>query len=123
MLYILLFCFFLFFTFLGEVAIGRTEALPPKKNKKQKNNKKNNVTLKPLYTIYTTKADGTIAVLASTAGIVIFGEIVPQSICSRHGLMIGAKTTFITWFFLVITSPVAYPISRILDWLLGGEVR
>eukprot|EP00729_Bicosta_minor_P005654 gene5654-12035_t len=72
-------------------------------------------------TLLGTVADGTIAVLASTAGIVIFGEIVPQSICSRHGLMIGAKTTFITWFFLVITSPVAYPISRILDWLLGGE--
>ena len=36
-------------------------------------------------TLLNTIADGTIAVVVSTAGIVIFGEIVPQSICSRHG--------------------------------------
>ena len=36
--------------------------------------------------------------------------------------MIGAKTTFITWFFLVVTWVIAYPISVILDRLLGGEV-
>lgn len=73
-------------------------------------------------TLLGTISDGLVAVLASTAGIVIFGEIVPQSICSRHGLMIGAKTTFITWFFLIITFPVAFPISVVLDLLLGREV-
>jgi metal transporter CNNM len=33
---------------------------------------------------------GWAAVLASTILVVIFGEIVPQSICAKHGLAIGA---------------------------------
>lgn len=66
--------------------------------------------------------DGIAAVLGSTAGIVIFGEIIPQSLCSRHGLAVGAHTRFITWFFMVVTFPVSFPISRILDWILGAEI-
>ncbi|RCI06987.1 hypothetical protein CU098_013954, partial [Rhizopus stolonifer] len=34
---------------------------------------------------------GLLAVLISTALIVIFGEVIPQSICVRYGLAIGAK--------------------------------
>jgi CBS domain containing-hemolysin-like protein len=33
------------------------------------------------------------AVILSTCLIVVFGEIIPQAICARHGLRIGAKCT------------------------------
>jgi metal transporter CNNM len=33
---------------------------------------------------------GWFAILASTILIVIFGEIIPQSVCAKHGLRIGA---------------------------------
>lgn len=33
---------------------------------------------------------GWFAVLASTVLIVIFGEVIPQSLCAKHGLSIGA---------------------------------
>lgn len=65
---------------------------------------------------------GVIAVIVATLSIVILGDIIPQAICSRHGLAVGAKTIYITRFFMIITFPLSYPISKILDLLLGDEI-
>ncbi|KAJ4921544.1 hypothetical protein JOQ06_024472 [Pogonophryne albipinna] len=62
------------------------------------------------------------AVVASTVGIVIFGEIVPQALCSRHGLAVGANTIMVTKFFMLLTFPVSFPVSKLLDVLLGQEI-
>ncbi|KAK2575789.1 hypothetical protein KPH14_007174 [Odynerus spinipes] len=65
---------------------------------------------------------GLVAVICSTLAIVIFGEISPQAICSRHGLCVGAKTIYITKLTMIITFPLSYPISKLLDVLLGEEI-
>ncbi|XP_072162417.1 unextended protein isoform X2 [Bemisia tabaci] len=65
---------------------------------------------------------GLVAVITSTLAIVIFGEISPQAVCSRHGLAIGAKTICITKVVMVLTFPLSFPISKILDWCLGEEI-
>lgn len=65
---------------------------------------------------------GIAGVLISTAAIVVFGEITPQAICSRHGLRVGSMTRFITWACVGALFVIAYPISKILDWVLGREV-
>ncbi|XP_067084337.1 metal transporter CNNM4 isoform X2 [Osmerus mordax] len=62
------------------------------------------------------------AVVASTIGIVIFGEIVPQALCSRHGLAVGANTIMVTKFFMLVTFPLSWPISKLLDCVLGQEI-
>uniref|UniRef100_A0A8C6XHA8 Metal transporter n=1 Tax=Naja naja TaxID=35670 RepID=A0A8C6XHA8_NAJNA len=62
------------------------------------------------------------SIVLSTISIVLFGEILPQAICSRHGLAVGANTVFITRFLMLVTFLVAYPISKILDYLLGKEM-
>ncbi|KAL0979017.1 hypothetical protein UPYG_G00179380 [Umbra pygmaea] len=62
------------------------------------------------------------AVVASTIGIVIFGEIVPQALCSRHGLAVGANTIMVTKFFMLVTFPLSWPISKLLDCILGQEI-
>ncbi|XP_032425735.1 metal transporter CNNM4 isoform X2 [Xiphophorus hellerii] len=62
------------------------------------------------------------AVVASTIGIVIFGEIVPQALCSRHGLAVGANTIMVTKFFMLLTFPLSFPVSKLLDYLLGQEI-
>lgn len=65
---------------------------------------------------------GLVAIITSTLAIVIFGEISPQAVCSRHGLAIGAKTIYITKVVMLLTFPLSYPISRVLDWCLGEEI-
>lgn len=65
---------------------------------------------------------GIVAVIGSTVGIVIFGEIVPQAVCSRHGLAVGANTVWITKFFMAVTFPLSFPISVILNKVLGEEL-
>lgn len=66
---------------------------------------------------------GSVAVMTSTIFIVMFGEILPQAFCSRHGLAVGAKTVFITYLCMFLTCPLSYPVSFCLDWALGEEIN
>lgn len=45
-----------------------------------------------------------------------------QALCSRHGLCVGAKTIYLTKMTMLITFPLSYPISKLLDVLLGEEI-
>ncbi|CAN0857640.1 DUF21 domain-containing protein At2g14520 [Linum grandiflorum] len=59
------------------------------------------------------------AILISVTLILLFGEIIPQAVCSRYGLAIGATVAPFVRVLVWICSPVAYPISKLLDYLLG----
>ncbi|KAF8112787.1 hypothetical protein N665_0062s0130 [Sinapis alba] len=59
------------------------------------------------------------AILISVTLILLFGEIIPQSVCSRHGLTIGATVAPFVRVLVWICSPIAWPISKLLDFLLG----
>jgi metal transporter CNNM len=61
------------------------------------------------------------AVLSSTALIVVFGEILPQAICSRHGLRIGAFFAWPVRILIWIMWILSYPIATLLDWVLGHK--
>ncbi|XP_041991183.1 DUF21 domain-containing protein At4g33700-like isoform X3 [Salvia splendens] len=63
------------------------------------------------------------AILISVTLVLLFGEIIPQSVCSRHGLAIGATVAPVVRVLVWICFPVAYPISKLLDALLGHRHR
>ncbi len=65
---------------------------------------------------------GILAGTISTGLIVVFGEILPQSVFARHGLKFGAKSAWLVWIFLVTLYPLTKPLSIILDKFLGGEL-
>ncbi|KYQ49943.1 Metal transporter CNNM2 [Trachymyrmex zeteki] len=82
-----------------------------------------NVLVNSIFTIILDDlTSGIVAVICSTLAIVIFGEISPQAICSRHGLCVGANTIYLTKLTMLITFPLSYPISKFLDFVLGEEI-
>jgi len=65
---------------------------------------------------------GFTAGLVATGLIVVFGEIIPQATFSRYALVVGAKTAWLVKIFMIILSPVCWPIGWILDKTLGEEM-
>ncbi|KAI5291765.1 hypothetical protein KEM54_000287 [Ascosphaera aggregata] len=64
---------------------------------------------------------GWLAVVGSTVLIVIFGEVIPQSVCVRYGLAIGASLAPVVLILMYLFAPVAYPTAKLLDHLLGED--
>ncbi|KAI1812403.1 DUF21-domain-containing protein [Poronia punctata] len=64
---------------------------------------------------------GIAAVVGSTVLIVIFGEIIPQSLCVRYGLQIGGYMAKPVQLLMYFMAPVAWPTAKLLDWLLGED--
>ena len=68
------------------------------------------------------KAGGLVGFISSTLLIVIFGEIAPQAVCSRHALKIGSLTAPLVRVFLFLLYPIAKPLALSLDYALGEEL-
>ena len=68
------------------------------------------------------KTSGIVGFFVSTATITVFGEIIPQALCSRYALEVGARTIWIAWPLMWIMAIIAYPISYVLDKILGDEL-
>ncbi|WOG94820.1 hypothetical protein DCAR_0314117 [Daucus carota subsp. sativus] len=60
-----------------------------------------------------------VAVGLSVTFVLIFGEIIPQAICSRYGLAVGANLVWLVRSLMMLCYPIAYPIGKVLDAALG----
>ncbi|KAM1126847.1 hypothetical protein ACFX13_042773 [Malus domestica] len=59
------------------------------------------------------------AILVSVTLVLAFAEVIPQAVCSRYGLHLGAKMTHLVRLLIVVFLPLSYPFSKLLDCLLG----
>lgn len=60
-----------------------------------------------------------VAIILSVTFVLVFGEVIPQAICTRYGLAVGANVIWLVRILMIICYPIAYPIGKILDFLLG----
>lgn len=64
---------------------------------------------------------GVAGFLASSVAILYIGEIIPQAVCYRYGLIIGAYAIPLVKLFMLLTCVVSYPTAKLLDCTLGTE--
>ncbi|GAA5890796.1 hypothetical protein JCM8208_003052 [Rhodotorula glutinis] len=76
----------------------------------------------PVFLDSLTGGGGVLAVVISSAAIVIFGEVLPQALCARHGLRIGAACTGFVKVLMYLEAPICWPTAKLLDLLLGAHM-
>ena len=59
------------------------------------------------------------SIILSVTAVLLFGEVIPQALCKKYGISIGANTRWIIIPLMFILFPISWPISKLLDWLLG----
>lgn len=62
---------------------------------------------------------GVQSVVVSTVLIVIFAEVIPQSVCTRYGLAVGAKMAPFVKVLLCTIGILAWPVAKLLEVVLG----
>ncbi|XP_027329880.1 DUF21 domain-containing protein At4g14240-like [Abrus precatorius] len=60
-----------------------------------------------------------VAIILSVTFVLFFGEVIPQAICSRYGLAVGANCAWLVRILMIVCYPVSYPVGKVLDYLLG----
>ncbi|GAB0494225.1 hypothetical protein MMPV_005516 [Pyropia vietnamensis] len=64
---------------------------------------------------------GAFALAVSVIALLLFGEILPQAVCSRHALSVGASLIGVVRALMWVATPLALPLAAALDWLLGSD--
>ena len=60
------------------------------------------------------------AVIISVTLLLFFGEIIPQALCTGPNQMkIASILSPFTYFLMVITYPISYPIALLMDFVIG----
>lgn len=44
----------------------------------------------------------------------ILDQIIPQAICSRYGLSVGANFVWLVRILMIVCYPIAYPIGKVV---------
>ncbi|KAJ7251818.1 hypothetical protein B0H12DRAFT_635449 [Mycena haematopus] len=64
---------------------------------------------------------GVQSVVVSTVLIIIFAEIIPQSLFTRYGLYLGAKGAPFTKGLIYALMFISWPVAKLLEFVLGSH--
>ncbi|CAK5265731.1 unnamed protein product [Mycena citricolor] len=64
---------------------------------------------------------GVQSVVVSTVLIIIFSEIIPQSLFTRYGLYLGAKAAPFTQLLIYALGVISWPVAKLLEFVLGSH--
>lgn len=64
---------------------------------------------------------GLMAIILSTVLVLLFAEILPQALCTKYALTIGGRAIWLVRLSIFCLYPLAYPLARLLEWLLGSS--
>ena len=60
------------------------------------------------------------AIVCSVTGVLFFGEIIPQALCTGPSqIKIAEYMCPVVLVFMWFTSPISWPIGKLLDKLMG----
>lgn len=62
-----------------------------------------------------------IAIGVSVVLVLTFAELMPQALCTHYGLQIGSMFAWFVYVLRFIFFPIAWPLGKLLDWLLGTD--
>ena len=63
-----------------------------------------------------------VAVILSVTVLLFVGEIIPQALCTGPNQMkIASILAPFTYFLMIITYPISYPIARFMDYIIGVQ--
>jgi len=62
-----------------------------------------------------------VGVVISIFIVLFFSEIIPPGIFKKHGLSIMASAYWLMWFFVAVTFVISWPLSKLLEVMLGKQ--
>ncbi|CAH2079269.1 unnamed protein product [Thlaspi arvense] len=60
-----------------------------------------------------------VAIILSVTFVLFVGEVIPQAICSRYGLAVGANLIWLVRILMTLSYPISFPVAKMLDCVLG----
>ncbi|ESQ56216.1 hypothetical protein EUTSA_v10025066mg [Eutrema salsugineum] len=60
-----------------------------------------------------------VAIILSVTFVLFVGEVIPQAICSRYGLAVGANLVWLVRILMTLSYPISFPVAKMLDCVLG----
>ncbi|GJD11048.1 Metal transporter CNNM2 [Galdieria sulphuraria] len=72
-------------------------------------------------TIYPLIPHGIYPLVISVGGMFLFGNIIPEALCLRHGLKIASYFSSFVKALVFICFPISFPLSKAMDAVIGRD--